>query len=239
MICFQTRANRILGTFIVACGFGTAQLAGAHGDLHERIEFLKTEISTNQASPGLWLRLADLQRQHGEFDAALVTLDQAVKLKPGWDAGHLERARIYFDSHEFPQAVSAAADCLKDNAANADALVLRARSLVCMNEPGRAIADYDAALGITNSAPPLPDIYLERARALAGLKRWDEAIRGLDDGMKRLGPTPSLAFPAIEYERQRGDSTGALERLEHAKSFLNRKSYDRLRAEIQNQFKKQ
>jgi tetratricopeptide (TPR) repeat protein len=118
---------------------------------------------------------------------------------------------------------------------NADALVLRARAQVQLGEPARAIADYDAALNATNAAAELPDLYLERARALAGMKRWEDAIRGLDAGMKRLGATPSLAFPAIEYERQRGAFDAALTRLESAKGFFSAASYGRLRTEILKQ----
>jgi predicted Zn-dependent protease len=209
--------------------------AAAHGDLHERIEALTSQILTNQSAPELWLLRADLRRQHGEFAAALTDLDHAARLKPRWAAASLQRARICYDSEQFPATIRAASDCLQLTPANADALVLRARARIRLKKFARAAADYDAVLNATNSPPPLPDLYLERARAQAELQRWDDALRGLDAGMARLGATPSLAFPAIEYERQRGAFDAALERLTRAKNFYNAESYARLRAEILNQ----
>jgi tetratricopeptide (TPR) repeat protein len=209
--------------------------AFAHGDLHERIAAVTAQIQTNPASPGLWLQRADLHRQHGEFAAAKNDLDHAAQLKPGWPAAHLQRARISFDTEKFSDCELAATACLNLEPTNADALVLRARSLVQLKEFTRAAADYDAVLDATNSAAPLPDLYLERARAHAAVENWDAAIHGLDAGMKRIGATPSLALPAIEFERQRGAFDTALERLDRAKGFFNDGSYTRLRGEILKQ----
>jgi tetratricopeptide (TPR) repeat protein len=204
----------------------------AHGDLHERIAAVTAQIQTNLANPDLWLLRADLHRQHSEFDDALTDLDHAAQLKPDWAAAHLERARLCFDTAKFPECEHAASECLKLDPTNPDALVLRARSFAQLKEYSRAAADYDAVLNVTNSAAPLPDLYLERARAQAAVENWDAAIHGLDAGMKRLGATPSLALPAIEYERARGAFDAALERLERAKGFFNEESYAKSRAEI-------
>jgi tetratricopeptide (TPR) repeat protein len=209
----------------------------AHGDLHERIATLTAQILTNQAVPELWLQRADLNREHGEYDAAISDLDRAAQLRPGWSAVPLQRARISYDTGKFAGCELAATDCLKLDPANADALVLRARAFVQMGKPALAIADYDAVLNATNSAASLPDLYLERSRALASLKRWDEAIAGLDAGMKRLGSTPSLALPAIDYERQRGHFDAALARLAQARKFFSEESYNQLRTEILQQTK--
>jgi tetratricopeptide (TPR) repeat protein len=207
----------------------------AHGDLHERITAITAQLLTNSASPQLWLQRADLNRQHADFAAAQADLDQVFRLKPGWSAAALQQARIAFDRENFPGAVRAAGDCLQLDPANADARVLRARSLVRLQEPERAIADYDAVLNRTNSARPLPDLFLERARAQAALGKFADAVRGLDDAMRQLGDTPSFALPAIEYERQRGDCAAALARLERARGFFNKESYDKLRVEILKQ----
>ena len=204
----------------------------AHGDLHERITAISAQILTNPSSPDLWLQRADLHRQHAEFDAAQTDLDHAAQLKPGWASAELQQARIAFDRENFPGAVRAAGDCLMLDPTNADARVLRARSLVRLQQPARAIADYDAVLTRTNSARPLPDLFLERARAQAALEKFDDALHGLDDAMRQLGDTPSFALPAIEYERQRGAFGAALARLERAEKFFDRESFLALRGEI-------
>jgi tetratricopeptide (TPR) repeat protein len=219
--------------FVCACVL--ARRAEAHGDLHARIEAISAQILTNQASSALWLQRADLNRQHGALDAAREDLNHAIRLRPDFAAVHLQRARIDFAAAQFPECVHAATECLAMEPSNADALVLRARAQVQLGEPACAIADYDDVLNATNAAAVLPDLYLERARALAGMKRWDDAIHGLDEGMKQLGATPSLAFPAIEYERARGAYDAALSRLERARGFFSEASYGRLRAEISRQ----
>lgn len=224
-----------MGIILLVGGLGLTQTVGAHGDLHERIEAISAQLCTNQADANLWLLRADLHRQHGAMFTALADVERAAKLKPGWSAVNLQRARIGFDSENYAGTVAAATDCLKLDASNADALVLRARSFVRLNKFALAVADYDAVLNVSNSAAPLPDLYLERARTQVALKCWDAAIRGLDVGMERMGATPSLALPAIEYERQRGDFAAALQRLERAKIFFSVESYGKLRAEILKQ----
>lgn len=222
----------VIVLMILVLGNAVAPFSMAHGDLQERIEAITVQILSNQASPELWLHRADLNRQHGDFSAARSDLDRAAQLKPGWAVAHLQLARISFESGQFVDCERAATECLALEPSNADALVLRARSLVLLGKLERVVADYDAVLNSTNSAAPMPDIYLERARALAELQRWDDAIRGLDAGMARLGATPSLALPAIEYEWKRGDFDSALARLERARGFFSEKGYAKLRAEI-------
>jgi tetratricopeptide (TPR) repeat protein len=207
--------------------------AAAHGDLHERIEAVTEKIQVAPTDPDLLLQRADLRRQHEEWDAAFADLEKALELRPNWSAAYLQQARIFYDMSKFRKAISAASDCLKFDPANADALVLRARSLVKLEKFSKAIADYDAVLSNANGPSPLPDLYVERARAQAKLERWDDAIKGLDAGMERLGVSPSLALPAIEYERERGALEAALDRLERAKGFMSNDAYLQTRAEIQ------
>ena len=54
----------------------------------------------------------------------------------------------------------------------------------------------------------------------------------LDEGLTRLGQSPSLAFPALEYERRRGNFPAALARLEKARAFHDHESFLALRGEI-------
>jgi hypothetical protein len=75
-------------------------------------------------------------------------------------------------------------------------------------------------------------LYLERARAQTALGRFDAAVRGLDEGLARLGQTPSLALPALEYEREGGDWEAALERVERVRQFLTPESFHAMRGEI-------
>lgn len=222
LIMTSTIRPAVLVLILVA---GHALRVHAHGDLHERIAALTALIHTNQTDPQLWLQRADLHRQHAEFAAAQADLNRAAQLRPGWANAALQQARIAFDCEQFPEAVRAAGACLTLDPANADAHVLRARSLVRLHEPARAVADYDAVLTRTNSARPLPDLFVERAQAQAALGKFEAAVHGLDDAMRQLGDTPSFAVPAIEYEQQRGAFAAALARLERAEKFIDRESF--------------
>ncbi|MEI6971844.1 MAG: hypothetical protein WCL44_10045 [bacterium] len=225
-------AQRLTIVLTLVAGAGPVPGAGAHGDLRERIDAVTGQILSNTATPELWLQRADLNRQRGDYGAAHSDLDHVFQLRPDWPAACLQRARIGFDSGHFAECEQAASDCLKLDGTSADAFVLRARSLVHLGKPALAVADYDAVLNVTNSAAPLPDLYLERAAALGEMARWEEAIAGLDAGLKRLGSTPSLALPAIEYERRRGAFDSALARLERCRGFFSKASFDKLKAEI-------
>ena len=206
--------------------------AFSHGDLHEHIARVSAQIQTNQADPDLWLLRAELYRLHGEFSHAHADLDRASRLKADPASVSLVRARIYFDAADFLRAEIVASRCLKLRPANIDAHVLRARSRVKSNRIRSAITDYDVVLNTTNGNPPLPDLYVERARAQAALKRYADAIAGLDAGRKRIGDTPSLALPAIEYERARGTCDAALSRLEAARRFMSKEEYSATHGEI-------
>jgi tetratricopeptide (TPR) repeat protein len=236
--------------FSLAIFVGWAMSARAHGDLHGRIVAITSELATNQNQAALWLQRADLRRQHGEFVEAQSDLNYAAQLHPNWSAVDLQRARLAFDCGNFPAAIRAAGNCLLRDTNNADARVLRARSLVTLarrdelernsntssaTKLAEAVVDYDAVLNQTNSAAPLPDLFLERAQVLAELKNYPAAVRGLEDAMQKFGVTPSFALPAIEYERQQGAFTSALVRLERAQTFFDRESFLALRGEIQLQ----
>jgi len=62
---------------------------------------------------------------------------------------------------------------------------------------------------------PRPDVYLDRARALAaeGGEHVDEAIHGLDEGARRLGGAITLQLLAIDIEVRERRWDAALERL--------------------------
>ena len=63
--------------------------------------------------------------------------------------------------------------------------------------------------------PPEPELYLERAQVLGEDKRYvHEALRGLDEGIKRLGPLVTLELAAIEIELRRKNYDAALTRLD-------------------------
>ncbi|NOT53338.1 MAG: hypothetical protein HOP18_01915, partial [Deltaproteobacteria bacterium] len=103
------------------------------------------------------------------------------------------------------------------------ALLIRARTLVKLQQFAAAAVDFTHM--IARLSDPTPDPYLERAQALisAGPDHFDEALRGLDEGITRLGPLVTLQLQAIELECSLKRYDSALQRLAHVTARAQRK----------------
>jgi len=198
-----------------------------------RLQAVSRQLSTNATDAALWLERADLHRQHRDFLAALTDLTTAEQLRPRWAPVALQRARVLADAGQLAGAIQAASACLTLDEGNADARVIRARCCAELGQLTAAIADMDLVL----AAPvrPLPDLYLERARWQSAAGKPAAAVQGLDAGLARLGRTPSLLLPAIEYAQQADDIAGALARLEQARRFMAGPDYECTRSNLLRQ----
>lgn len=226
----STRPGRHCWIVVTLCFVVGTGGSWAHGDLDERIEALSRVVAESPQRAEVWLQRADLRRQHGEFSEALADTQKALQLQPDWPPALLQTARILLDQQQYVLALEAANACLTRDPGNADALVIRARSHTHLADTNAAIGELSAALVETQH--PTPDLYLERARLQAGLGRFSDAVDGLDEGMARLGETPSLAYPAFEYEREAGDFGAALARLEKLGHFMRRETFLTLKGEV-------
>jgi tetratricopeptide (TPR) repeat protein len=81
-----------------------------------------------------------------------------------------------------------------------------------LGQPMAAIDDYTHA--IERSTEPLPEYYIDRARALASQGRTTLALRGLDEGIRKLGPIATLELMAIDLELANHHYDQALARLD-------------------------
>jgi predicted Zn-dependent protease len=151
---------------------------------------------------------------HREWDAALADLDQAATLDPHLSVVDLARGRTLLEAN-WPIFAKVALDrFLAKQPTHADGLVTRARVLVKLNQPVAAADDFTRA--IANRPEPEPYLFIERAQALVSIgdDKIDEALRGLEEGVKRLGPLVTLQLPAIELELKTKRYDAALARLE-------------------------
>lgn len=203
----------------------------AHGDLDQRIQGLSLELAKDATQAELWLKRASLYRQHGELAAALSDVREALQLKPDWPAAQLQLARILLDLQRHAPARVAADVCLARDPGNPDALVIRSRCYTHLGDTNAAISDLSAVLA--GGDRPQPDLYLERAHLQVAQGLWMDAVNGLDEGMERLGKTPSLAFPALDYECKAGEFEAALARLEELQRFMSREQYLTQKARLQ------
>jgi tetratricopeptide (TPR) repeat protein len=76
----------------------------------------------------------------------------------------------------------------------------------------RAVADYSQA--IVNQPSPRAGDYLERAQLQATISGPAVALKGLDEGLARLGWTLTLQMLAVDCEVACGNYDAALTRLE-------------------------
>lgn len=102
---------------------------------------------------------------------------------------------------------------LRHQSNHVEGLVTRARVLAKLGSRDLAARDFTRALSITLT--PEPELYLERANVLAGEgHNIEEALRGLDEGINRLGPIVTLQLLAIDLELRRNNYSAALARLD-------------------------
>ena len=186
--------------------------ARAHGDLHERIANVTSEIGHNPTNARLFLVRGELQREHEDWPAAEADFARAEKLDPQLAAADLCRARLLTDSGKLAAARAKFDQYLVRCPKDGPALVARARLLVRLGERNLAAADFTRALALIGE--PQPEFFLERAQAQVADGQVDAALRGLDEGMKVLGPIVTLQLYAIDLELGLKHFDAALGRLQ-------------------------
>jgi tetratricopeptide (TPR) repeat protein len=193
-----SRANRLFAAILAPWAIHASLFA--HGDLHEQIEALTAQIEQAPSNAELHLRRGELHQVHGDWPAARADYDKAATLAPGLPGVDLARGRLYFAVGAFGDARKVLDRFLAAAPHHVEGRITRARVLRSTGEPMAAVADFTRA--IADSTQPDPDFYIERAEALAaaGHDHLEEALQGLDEGLKRLGYPVTLTLCAIDLE---------------------------------------
>ncbi len=195
----------------------------SHGDIHEQIDALTRQIAEHPDNASLLLKRADLHRVHGEPAEALKDLDRVSNIDPTLKTVDLVRGKVLLDSNQ-PALAQAALDRFLAQVTNhVDGLETRARVQIKLGRNAKAIDDLSKA--ISNSPRPDPQLYLDRANLLRSLNppRFDEALRGLNEGIEKLGPLVTLELPAMELEVLENKYDAALQRLDRLAASASRK----------------
>ena len=190
--------------------------AVAHGPIDEQIATLSEQLQQDPQNAVLYLKRGALHSHHRDWNAALADYERAARLDRTLDVVDLARGRTLLAAGGYPQAKSALDRFLAKHPHHGEALATRARVLVKLAQPLAAAEDYTHAIAAGEGLDrPEPDYYLERARALAAARgdHVDEELRGLDEGIKRLGPIVTLQLEAINLELARKRYDAALARL--------------------------
>ena len=197
--------------------------ASAHEGLHEQIEAVSRQIARDPNNAALRLKRGELYRLHRDWARALADYDRAAGLAPALAEVEFARGRMLFEAGRYREARAALDRFLVREPGDVSALLVRARTRVALGDVLGAAGDYSETL--ERMAPPEPDVYVERARALAGLggAHAETALAGLDEGIARLGPLVTLELCAVDIELGCGRYDAALVRLDRIASGSARK----------------
>jgi tetratricopeptide (TPR) repeat protein len=197
--------------------------AFGHGDLHLQIVEITKEIEKSPRSTELYMRRGELHRAHLDWDAAQADYDYAFSLDPKLPMIDLARGRLFLEAN-WPLSCKTAVDrFLAKNPDNYEGLTIRARALVKLNRRLEAAQDYTKA--IVKAPEGRPELFLERAQALAteGKEHVDEALKGLEEGIQKMGPLVTLNLYAMDLETENARYDAALKRLDDVMAKAPRK----------------
>lgn len=197
-----------------------------HEELLEDRAQLDLDIPHSQIPGDLWMERARIQRELREWDGALLDLSRAMFSGAASHDVYRERADVFLSMGEPMRAEAAATRALEDDPQDHDARVLRARARMESGLYVLAADDFGRALEMQPRRPL--DLACAGAAALAAagegavpangagdsLSGPRLAIAALDREIAVRGPLPSLMLMALGYERELGDHSAALTRIE-------------------------
>ncbi|HTL53588.1 MAG TPA: tetratricopeptide repeat protein [Planctomycetota bacterium] len=186
----------------------------AHAELEEQIEQATAAIAKDPTNARLRLGRAELYRLHEQFDEAFADLEVAAGLDTTLEEIEFVRAKLYVDLKYRSAARTAFDHYLARVPAAVEAYLARARLFADLQEIPLAIADYSQA--IAHSKQPLPEYFIERARLelLKGGGGPAAAVKGLDEGIAKIGPIVTLELPAKDLDLAAGRYDAALARID-------------------------
>ena len=206
------RAVRVVAG-VVICLTLLSSFARAHEGLHEQIVAITAKIKRDPKNATLYLQRGELHRLHRDWSRATADYDRAARLQPGLTIIDLARGKMLFESHRLQQAKFVLDRFLQQQPNHVEGFITRARVLARIGARVQSARDFTQAL--TLAPTPEPELYVERAQVLADDARYiEEALRGLDEGIDRLGPLVTLQLLAIDLESRRKNYDAALARLD-------------------------
>jgi tetratricopeptide (TPR) repeat protein len=203
----------------------------AHEGLHAQIAAVTAQIRSEPGNASLYLKRGELYRLHREWNLALTDYNKAEKLNSGLAEVNFGRGRTYFEAGKPQQARVWLDRLLAVRQDHVEGLVTRARVLLRLRKYNAAATDYSNVLAQVGK--PKPEYYLERAEALVAGGRSNEALNGVDEGIRKLGPIVTLQLFAIDLELARKNYDAALTRVEQiATQSVRKESWLARRGEI-------
>ncbi|HKQ38563.1 MAG TPA: tetratricopeptide repeat protein [Verrucomicrobiae bacterium] len=208
---------------ILSCAIVSPSALLGQADEREEIVTLTEQIRKEPTNSALYRRRGDMNRTVQNWDAAHSDYEQASTLDSKIDEIDFLKGRLFLEAN-WPASAKVALDrFLRQHNNHVEALITRARALAKLGLSAASAGDYSRALQLTPQ--PQPELYIERAQTVAaeGDAHLNDAVAGLDEGLKKLGPVVTLQLAAIDLELRQKRYDAALERIDAAAAATPRK----------------
>jgi len=196
-------------------------LGPAHEDLELQISRLNRQIEQEPDRAILYFRRGELHRLHEDWKSAREDSERAAARDPEMETVDLALGRVFNLSGEPARAKAALDRFLSRRPDHAEGLIERARARATLGERASAVQDYTKAIALLED--PWAQNYLERAEVLRSDGRLDDAIRSLEEGLRRIGPAVPILLSLLDLELDAGRWDAALARLDAISAASERK----------------
>ena len=169
-----------------------ADIANQQGKIGSAIEYLKTAISIDSASPELQYRIGRVYQDANLFDASQQHLERAAAIQPDWAAPHVALGNLFSKRRRFDDAVAAYEKAVELEPTDDNRAILNV-----------AFAERKKSLEFDNNAPQLrlSDLNLQRVFSAAYKKYQDKPIGSVK--LENVGGTEfgnlKLSFQIKEF----------------------------------------
>ena len=189
---------------VLLCVLAAAAPAKAHAPLAKQIADLTRRIAARPDDAEGYLRRGELHRLLGETRAARSDYQRARRLDPGLATVDLCLGLLEMDAGRPAAALPVLDAFVAKRPSDADGLAARGRARARLGRYREAADDLTRAIAATRAPrAPSPEIYLDRARATAAAGGGlEEALRGLEEGLERLGRPVALDLAAADLKRR-------------------------------------
>lgn len=187
-------------------------LARAHGPFHEQIQTLTVELQRRPAEVPLLARRCDIQRAHALWPEAMADLVQLERLSPADPTNGLRRGVILLGLGKAEEALPHLERWVREHPDGLDERVAMAQASMAVRQWSNAVREFSVVL----ASPSESRVQLFLDRAQCQQQAGDSPtniLKGLDDGITRIGPSPQLLRQAAEVELGRGAVEAAVARI--------------------------
>ena len=184
----------------------------AHGPFHEEIQALTLELESRPGEVPLLARRCDIQRAHALWTEAMADLVQLERLSPTDPTNGLRRGVILLGQGKAEEALPHLARWVREHPEGLDGRLALAQACMAARQWSNAVREFSVVLA--SPAESRVQLFLDRAQCQQQVgESATNILKGLDEGIARIGPSPQLLRQAAEVELGRGAVEAAVGRI--------------------------